>query len=73
MSDYDYRIEHGQIRLATGDDQVDLKPPTDEQLTAYRAAVLERTPRLEGFTTKLTPDHVLDRLIREWTLGRYAA
>lgn len=65
MSDYDYRIKDGRIRLVTGDDLVDLKPPTEEQLAAYRAEVLERTPRLEGFVTKLTPDHVLERLIRE--------
>jgi hypothetical protein len=65
MSDYNYRINDGRIRLVTGDDLVDLKPPTQEQLTVYRADVRERMPRLEGFVTKLTPDHVLERLIRE--------
>jgi hypothetical protein len=65
MSDYRYRIKEGQVRLVTGDDLVDVQVPTKEQLAAYKAAVQGRTPVLKGCVTRLTPDHVLERLIRE--------
>jgi glycine/D-amino acid oxidase-like deaminating enzyme len=62
--DYAYRIKKGQIRLVTGDDLTDYPTPTPEELAAYREAVRARTPKLEGFTVRLTPDHVLlERLI----------
>jgi hypothetical protein len=73
MSDYGYRTKDGQVRLVTGDDLVDLQVPTKEQLAAHKAAVQDRTPVLKGYVTKLTPDHVLDRLIRERHVSSWPA
>jgi hypothetical protein len=60
MADYEYRIKKGQVRLVTNED-FDLPKPTAAQVAELRSRM---TP-LTGHVTKLTPDHVLDRLIRE--------
>jgi hypothetical protein len=67
MSDYSYRIKKGQVRLVTEED-FDLPKPTEEQLAELRS----RMTSTAGYVTKLTPDHVLERLIREraeWGTG----
>jgi hypothetical protein len=60
VSAYSYRIKKGQVRLVTEED-FDLPKPTEGQLTELRS----RMTSTAGYVTKLTPDHVLERLTRE--------
>jgi hypothetical protein len=64
MSDYAYRLKDGQVRLVAGDDLTDCRTPTAEELAVHWEAVRARTPRLEGFSVRYTPDDVLERLIK---------
>jgi hypothetical protein len=60
MSDYRWRIKDGLVWLVTEED-FDLPIPAEAQVAELKSRIVP----LVGHVTKLTPDHVLDRLIRE--------